>query len=160
MSKQGTASPSFLRGLADFSYYKRSQGAVTRKVTFGALALLIIIASMRMFQTWATFPGWWRTAFGDSGRFAVPVVVMVMGVWASFRVVNFPKFADFLIAVEGEMNKVSWPRRDELIRSSVVVIAVIVLLAAVLFGFDLFWQFVFTSMGVLQGADATAPPGP
>ena len=31
---------------------------------------------------------------------------------------NMPRFADFLIAVEAEMNKVSWPSKAELIRSS------------------------------------------
>ena len=33
-----------------------------------------------------------------------------------------PAFADFLIAVEAEMNKVSWPTRTELFRGSMVVI--------------------------------------
>jgi len=41
---------------------------------------------------------------------------------------------DFLIAVEAEMNKVSWPSRAELVRSAAVVIFVIFLLATVLFG--------------------------
>ena len=37
------------------------------------------------------------------------------------------QFADFLIAVEAEMTKVSWPSRGELVRSSIVVILVIFL---------------------------------
>ena len=39
-------------------------------------------------------------------------------------VVNLPVFADFLIAVEAEMNKVSWPTRGELFRGSVASCAV------------------------------------
>jgi preprotein translocase subunit SecE len=68
--------------------------------------------------------------------------------------VNFPKFADFLISVEGEMNKVSWPSKGELIRSSIVVIVVIALLAAVLFFYDIFWQFIFGDrvLGILRSA--------
>ena len=61
-------------------------------------------------------------------------------VWASYRVVNVPAFADFLIAVEAEMNKVSWPTRGELFRASMVVLILIFALAFVLAGFDMFWK--------------------
>jgi preprotein translocase subunit SecE len=53
-----------------------------------------------------------------------------------------PSFADFLISVEAEMSKVSWPTRGELIRASIVVILMIFFLAAILFGFDLVWRFL------------------
>ena len=32
--------------------------------------------------------------------------------WFAYRLVNLSSFADFLIAVEVEMTKVSWPSRD------------------------------------------------
>jgi preprotein translocase subunit SecE len=60
-----------------------------------------------------------------------------------------PSFADFLIAVEAEMNKVSWPTRQELFRGSAIVLITIVLLATVLFGFDMFWNTLFTKLGIL-----------
>ena len=44
-------------------------------------------------------------------------VLASLGLWVAFRLVNMPAFADFLIAVEAEMNKVSWPTRGELFRS-------------------------------------------
>ncbi len=53
-----------------------------------------------------------------------------------------PTFADFLISVEGEMNKVSWPSRAELFRASLVVILVIFFLAAVLFCYDLLLRWL------------------
>ena len=56
------------------------------------------------------------------GRYVVPMVVVFGGLWLAFRLVNIPRFADFLIAVEAEMNKVSWPTRAEMFRSSMVVI--------------------------------------
>ena len=62
-------------------------------------------------------------------------------------------FADFLIAVEAEMNKVSWPTRAELFRSSMVVIFCILFLAAVLYGYDLFWS---TLLHVLRIVGATS----
>ena len=73
----------------------------------------------------------------------VVALMMLLGWWLTFRLVNWPRFADFLIAVEAEMNKVSWPTRIELIRSSAVVLITIFLLAAVLFGFDAFWSWFF-----------------
>ena len=36
-------------------------------------------------------------------------MLLAAGLWASYRLVNVPAVADFLIAVEAEMNKVSWP---------------------------------------------------
>jgi preprotein translocase subunit SecE len=74
----------------------------------------------------------------------------VLGWWAAFRLVNMPNFADFLIAVEAEMNKVTWPSRTELVRSSIVVILTILLLAGILYGYDLFWNAVLMAIGVLQ----------
>ena len=52
-------------------------------------------------------------------------------------IINYPKFADFLISVEAEMNKVSWPGRSELWRASVVVIVVIFFLAGLLYAYDI-----------------------
>ncbi len=96
--------------------------------------------------------GAWRAflAISDSSLkyYVIVVALLAAGVWIGYRIVNMPQFADFLIAVEAEMNKVSWPSRAELVRSSVVVILVIFLLAIVLFGFDLLWQFLFSLIGV------------
>ncbi len=39
----------------------------------------------------------------------------MVGLWLCFRLVNMPRFADFLIAVEAEMNKVSWPTRPRVV---------------------------------------------
>ena len=80
---------------------------------------------------------------GPQWQFALPGVLLLLGLWASYRVVNVPAFADFLIAVEAEMNKVSWPTRGELFRASMVVLIVIFALAIVLSGFDLFWTVLF-----------------
>jgi len=60
-----------------------------------------------------------------------------------------PAFADFLIAVEAEMNKVSWPSRRELMRGSAVVLLTIIFLAAILYLFDAVWRFIFQTLGIL-----------
>jgi preprotein translocase subunit SecE len=62
--------------------------------------------------------------------------------------VNWPRFAECLIAVEAEMNKVTWPGKDELVRAAFVVIFTIFFLAVSLFLFDIIWQQVFSTLGV------------
>lgn len=121
------------------SRYKRSQGKVARQVTF--FAILAVIAS----------GAWLLSARADEeiGRYVIPVAVLAIGGWAAFRIVNMPRFADFLISVEAEMNKVSWPSRTELYRASLVVIIVIFLLAAILFAYDyLLDLFLFKVFGI------------
>ena len=72
------------------------------------------------------------------------------GAWAIFRAVNYPRFADFLISVEAEMDKVSWSSRQELYRATVVVVVTMFCLGAVLFLFDVFWQNFFEIIKFLQ----------
>jgi preprotein translocase subunit SecE len=135
MAKEKNATSSFLvRELFNLHIYKRSQGRIARQVTFAALLLGVLLAAWRL------------SVFGSTSghvmELAVPGVVALVGTWIVFRLVNMPSFADFLIAVEAEMNKVSWPTRAELWRSSIVVILLIIFLSAVLFGYDVFWSFL------------------
>lgn len=83
--------------------------------------------------------------------YVIPAVVLLGGAWLSFRLVNLPRFADFLIAVEAEMNKVSWPTKAELICASLVVIFMIFFLAAILAMYDVIWLMLFRQIGVLHG---------
>lgn len=131
----------FVQELFHTGIYKRSQGRVTRQVTFAAIALAIVA-------------GLWRLngilmGYSLGVAYAVPGVLLLLGLWAGYRIVNVPEFADFLIAVEAEMNKVSWPTRSELYRSCVVVLLTLLLLSAVLFAFDVLWGIFFKWIGVL-----------
>jgi preprotein translocase subunit SecE len=76
-------------------------------------------------------------------RYLIPGVLMIIFVWISYRLVNVPAFADFLIAVEAEVNKVSWPTRSELFRASVTVLLLIFTLAIILFAYDYAWNVLF-----------------
>ena len=134
----------FFQELLNVGIYKRSQGRITRQVTFAALALTFALGFYQMYRTLvmkSTNESWAVTkALMDSGMaFWLPGLLLVLGWWISYRLVNMPNFADFLIAVEAELNKVSWPTRTELVRSSMVVLFCLLLLASVIFGFDLFW---------------------
>jgi preprotein translocase subunit SecE len=118
--------------------YKRNQGRIARQVTAVAVAIVIGLGAW----SWSVWASSQEAKFLNNNlmRYAVPLLVAVAGVWAAFRLVNLPNFADFLISVEAEMNKVSWPSRTELFRASIVVLCVIFVLAFVLFAYDLFWR--------------------
>ena len=82
-------------------------------------------------------------------RIGIPGLVLGVGLWIAYRVVNLAKFADFLISVEAEMSKVSWPTKTELVRGSMVVLITILFLAGFLFMFDLMWAKVFYWLGIV-----------
>lgn len=94
-----------LTELFQVGVYKRSQGKITRQATFGALAIAVVIGAWRL-HGYMEGAEWFEGA-----RFVVPGIILAVGLWIGFRLVNYPRFADFLIAVEAEMNKVSWPSR-------------------------------------------------
>ena len=150
------ASESFASELLSARLYKPTQGRIARQITGGAIWVAFAVAAWR----------WWQTAYGMdllsslAGaeetqravlgvlRWVLPGLLLAIGIWIGYRTVNYPRFADFLIAVEAEMNKVMWPSQDELVRSSLVVIALLLSFAALMFVFDLAWVWVFELIGV------------
>ena len=63
-------------------------------------------------------------------------VFVILGLAIAY-LLNLPRVADFLIATEGELRKVSWPTRDDLMRQTIVVVIVMVVMLVVIFLFDL-----------------------
>lgn len=143
--KNAAVAVPLVRGLFQWGMYKRSQGRITRQVSFAAIWLLVIIGAWRL-------NAYLQQNAGASPDLAVaiPLAVAVVGGWIAYRLVNLPSFADFLIAVEAEMNKVSWPTRAELIRSSLVVVFSILFLAVALYCYDTFWAFLLSRLGVMK----------
>jgi len=131
----------FLQELFSTNIYKRNQGRISRQVSFAALVIIVALGLWRLSEN---LVGW-----GQQWQFGVPGVLLLAGLWISYRIMNVPGFADFLIAVEAEMNKVSWPSRSELFRGSAVVLVTILSLAVILFAFDAIWKSFFTALGIL-----------
>ncbi len=139
---------SFFGNLFRFDLYKRNQGKLIRQTTGG------VIAAWVLFGSWSLFGALRGTELVT--QYTVSFVVLVLGLQFAFRMVHFPGFADFLIASEAELKKVSWPSRGELIRGTIVVLVVMFLLAVILFCYDIVWRTVFTGLGVLEsGATET-----
>lgn len=126
----------FLNNLLRTDLYKRSQGMMIRRVTCIVIWVVFFLGAWRLFD--------FMLNYQPSVRVAVPAVLLVAGLWIGYRAVNDPTFADFLIAVEAEMNKVSWPSQAELIRASLVVIILIFGLTMVLFSYDLILSWILT----------------
>lgn len=132
-----------MANLFQASVYKPSQGRIVRQVTALTIWVIMALGCYRLYISLrGVFPG---TAWLES---TIPLAMFAAGAWFGFRVVNWPRFADFLIAVEAEMAKVSWPGKPELIRAAIVVIVTILILAITLFLFDIVWQWFFALIGV------------
>lgn len=131
--ESGSTEVGFWQSLMQVAVYKPSQGRLVRQLTGIGVGILLLLIAYEL----ATFN--FVIEWIGNGHYLLLLAFGAVAVWIAYRLVNYPRFADFLIAVEAEMNKVSWPGRTELVRASIVVIAVIFLLAVVLYGFDLFW---------------------
>jgi preprotein translocase subunit SecE len=131
----------FFRELMHVGLYKRNQGRIVRQVTFAALAAIIAWGLLRLSLV--------LTGKGAEYQFGLPLVLLATFLWMSYRLVNMPAFADFLIFVENEMNKVSWPSRSELVRSSLVVIVMIFVLGFFLAGCEVVARVLLTLLGIL-----------
>ncbi|MDC3224676.1 preprotein translocase subunit SecE [Mariniblastus sp.] len=132
---------SLVAELFQVGLYKPNQGRIVRQITFLTTAFLGCLIAWEIKRS---------PLMGGLGAEAYLVMLGIAAamVWFSFRLVNYSVFADFLIAVEAEMNKVSWPTRRELWNASVVVIFVIFSMAAFLFLFDALWTKVFELIGI------------
>ena len=129
--------------MAKIEIYKRNQGRITRLATLIAAVLVGGIGAVLLGRQ---FTGNLILQYG------LPVV-LILGLGALMAwIVNRPKAADFLIATEAEMNKVSWTSKDDLYRATTVVLATVLLMTVFLFAVDWLWLFILRNIGVLQFA--------
>lgn len=135
MSSKG-AGASLIPELFRFGLYKPNQGRLVRQATFIAIALT---AAFGCFSLSAGPLG----GQGEAVSVGVPLAIWLLLCWITFRVVNFPRFADFLISVESELEKVVWPGRKQVMQSTVVVIVTMLFLGVFLFVVDQLWRALF-----------------
>ncbi|MHC4174220.1 MAG: preprotein translocase subunit SecE [Planctomycetota bacterium] len=120
-----------------FGIYKRGQGKNTRLCSAFAVA---IIAGR---GCWGLYK---RLDAGDLGLWVetmVPVGLFVVFALLIFWLVNKPSVADFMIAAEGEMKKVSWSSRQEIAVSTFIVIVFVILMAMLLGATDITFEVIF-----------------
>jgi len=123
--------------------YKRNQGKLVRQLTAGAIFLTVALGAYAASQTILL-------SQIQPIRYGIPAAVAAIGAWVAFRLVNHAPFAEFLIAVDGEMNKVTWASRGEVYRATIVVLATMILFGVVLYLYDLVWMQLLWAIGVLR----------
>ena len=132
-----------------FTQYKPEQGIWTRRGTFISLGLLIAWGAKFLYDQLAVFEGdeVWRLLVTNGIPLAF-AVVLGAGAWH----VSFAgrSSSDFMIATEGEMKKVNWSSKREVIGSTKVVVTFTILLALILFVVDLAFQYLFRFINVLK----------
>lgn len=138
--KQDPGRKGFVASIFQAGVYKPNQGKVVRQVTFFTFGFLGCLVAWEVQRS--------LLSGMETTGFLLMMALAAALVWVAFRSVNYSVFADFLISVEAEMNKVSWPSRRELWNASMVVIFVIFSMAFFLFLFDAVWTLVFEAIGI------------
>ena len=121
-----------------FTIYKRGQGKYTRLCSAFASAIIAGLGCLQLYKRLqATDLGLWFETMVPAGLF---VVLALFISW----LMNKHSIADFMIAAEGEMKKVSWSSRKEIAVSTFIVIVVVVIMAVLLGVTDLTFRTFFT----------------
>lgn len=133
------------RELVSTRLFKASQGKVVRQVTAVAIVAAGLTLAWRVREVLLSGEG-----TQPALRLGVPVLIAAGIAWLAFRLVNWPTFANFLIQVEAEMDKVTWASWDYLRRATAIVLVTMVLLGIYLFSWDILWQMIFSAIGFLE----------
>lgn len=160
-----------MKELVSTNNYKSSQGRVARRMTFIGLSLVFIWGGFSLYNAHYFAPAPVEVVVTenaveptevtaedaapaeqkteivnkpDVGSAVAGLLVAVLGVWASFRVINFPPFADFLVSVEAEMSKVSWPSKRDLFANTKLVLIFMALFTVLIYVYDLIFKTIFS----------------
>ena len=76
----------------------------------------------------------------------IPAVIAAIFAAILYWLSNKPAIADFLIAAEGEIKKVSWSSRKEIVNSTLIVISVVAVMATGLGLVDLGFRMFFDNV--------------
>jgi preprotein translocase SecE subunit len=157
-------------GLMSTTFYKRALGVKVRRLTILGIIVIGVTGAYALHANglgagaWSLSLPFTQVEGAAEGTHQTLTVLthandmvfsllVALAIWVAFRAVNVPVFAEFLIATEAEMNKVSWSTRRRLFQDTMVVLATTVLLTLFLLVVDLFWGWLLSRdmVGVLPG---------
>jgi preprotein translocase subunit SecE len=123
-----------------FGIYKPGQAKYTRLGSASGFGVVVVLGCLLLYQ---------KLIGADLGLWVATMVPV--GIGAGFAVLFFwlsnkPSVADFLIAAESEMKKVSWSSRKEVAVSTFIVIVLVIILAILLGAADLCFKLFFTEV--------------
>ena len=132
-----------------FTPYKPEQGRWTRNGTLVGAGLLIAWGALAIYDQLQMFQGDdFTSLFITRG---IPMAFGAVCFYLAWRLTYAKRTtSDFMIATEGEMKKVNWSTRREVIGSTKVVIMFTAFMATFLFLADLGFQQLFKAIGALK----------
>ncbi len=140
-----------------FDRYKPEQGARLRNGTAIGAGFLAAWGAKFLYERLLGYrtpshggpPEAWRLLI----VYGIPVLVAVgLALFIYWVVYRRRTSSDFLIATEGEMKKVSWSSRREVVGATKVVIAFTLMMALLLGAVDFLFMMFFQWVGVLKVA--------
>jgi len=130
-----------------FKLYKPTQGKQVRLWTGVGAGVLLVFGADWMFEKLSVSLGeenLWLATLITAG------ICGAIAIWLWYLIGVKPSSVDFLIAVEGEMKKVTWSTRAEVVGATKVVIAMVLMMAVGLFVVDAVFASFFAKIGVLK----------
>ncbi len=132
-----------------FGIYKKGQGYWTRMMSGIAAGLLIFMGASWLWKTMNQVRiGSIEAVYVQAG--AAVIFISVLAVLGYYLIALHKKVVDFLIATEGEMKKVNWSTRREIIGSTWVVISLTFIVAAIIAFLDTGYSMIFQTLKVLE----------
>lgn len=143
---------------AKFDYYKPGQAWKVRSTAVLGIGAMAAFGCYAFHQSVAATTGrWWPylfqvDLFGKSLALR-PILFPSLGILGvvmlvAFLMLNRDQWAEFQIETEGELKKVSWPARKEYMGSSVVVVAVVVVVSLFLHFVDMGLSGLMKALGI------------
>jgi preprotein translocase SecE subunit len=140
----GVSAPSRPSGASAFHIYKPGQGAYVRWGTAAAGGIVVLGFAAFLQEQLTRFDNEWV-------EYLIPAALLVVLGYGVFRLLGQNRSTvDFMIATEGEMKKVNWSTRREVLGATKVVIATVIALGTILFLVNIVFMFIFELIGVLR----------
>jgi len=134
-----------------FGIYKKGQGYWTRMMSAIAAGLLIFMGASWLWKTMNQVRiGSIEAVYVQAG--AAVIFIGVLAVITYYLIAVHKKVVDFLIATEGEMKKVNWSTRREIMGSTWVVISFTFIVASIIAFLDMGYSMIFQTLKVLESA--------
>jgi preprotein translocase SecE subunit len=132
-----------------FDIYKAGQGYYTRIWSGVAYGVLVLWCAQFLYVKCEVIGQGTTTRYVQVG--VAVATILGFGLAGYWALALNRRVCDFLIATEGEMKKVNWTSRKEIIGSTKVVIFVLLAMGALLFVVDVFFMLFFNWIGILKG---------
>ena len=129
--------------------YKPGQGYWTRMMSAVGGGLLAFMGAVWLWKSFAGVRiGSLQTVYIQAGA---AVLFIALLTWLGYHFIcRSPKVVEFFIATEGEMKKVNWSTRREILGSTWVVIGLMFVVGVVITLLDLGYTKIFQALNVLE----------